>query len=641
MKNSTYLIRLILLCVILTNGSLYAQQIEKHLTLPNKEEIGFLEYKPANYSTEGNVKHPVIIFLHGIGERGNGTTQLKNVARIGLPRMIRMGHDMKFTWNGKSETFLVISPQCPKKYSMWPELLVNEMVNYAKQNLRADTNRIYITGLSMGGGGTYRFISRQQKQAASVAAAATICAPCTFTGDANNVAKANLPLWSFHAANDSVALALCTESAIRKVNAVNPAVKPLKTIWPTGGHNVWDRVYTDTAYKQNGIINIYEWFLGQNKSLKPNKLPVAKAGDDKKIHPSQGTVTLNASASYDSDGKIVRYVWKKIEGPNAVNIGQTMGTGSSTTVSGLKQGVYKFELAVVDNRASYTTDTIQITVDSSVIVTPPVTVPVDTTTKPTPPVKAPADTATKPAPPVKVPADTATKPAAPGTKPAEPVKKPVTKPNQPPIARTTQDRVIPIEWNYFPVVSGWPSTDADGYIARFTWHKVSGPDTFNIVSPNTCATRVNNLVPGVYVFRVTAYDNKGATSYADVKITMTKKEKKNSITAASSSSAVEEPATAVAANIPLTQVTIPLSMKMYPNPAVSLVNLEYSGSETGRGVIVIHDASGKLIKSIAFSKTGNMYRHNLDVSKLPDGLYYIEIRIGNNIGTQAKLVKKS
>src|SRR5690606_14017269 len=142
-----------------------------------------------------------------------------------------------------------------------------------------------------------------------------------------------------------------------------PEVVPLKTIWPTGGHIVWDRVYTDTNYVYDGVLNIYEWFLGQNKSLPVNKLPVAHAGGTLQISASPGIATLNGGASYDPDGHLVRYVWKKVAGPAGGVITKHFGPASSTTVSGLTTvGTYKYELSVVDDRAAFSRDTLTIIV---------------------------------------------------------------------------------------------------------------------------------------------------------------------------------------------------------------------------------------------------------------------------------------
>jgi poly(3-hydroxybutyrate) depolymerase len=689
MKTFTRLIRTALLCLsfLAATSKGFSQQIEKSLVLSNKEKIGFLEYKPTNYSTEGNVKHPLIIFLHGIGERGNGTTDLHNVSRIGLPRMIRLGHKMTFTWNGKTETFLVISPQCRGTYGMWPELLINEIIDYAKQNLRIDTNRIYLTGLSMGGGGTYRFISRQQSQAAKVAAAATICAPCTFA-NGKNVADANLPVWSFHAANDTVALESCTETAIKRIIDANPAVMPLKTIWPDGGHPVWDRVYTDTNYRYNGVINIYEWFLGQNKALPVNKLPVANVGRDISIATGQ-TVTLDGSASTDADGKLVRYVWKKILGPASGKITTVMGPRASTTLTGITiAGVYKYELAVVDDRAGFTRDTLTVTVTAQAAQAPapaiPNKIPVanagrDTTIQ-LPQVLTLNGSATDAdgkivsymwmkaaggkVKLVKTSNNTVRLDSLEagtytfrllveddkGGRASDIMKVTVldnpylsksssSKPNIAPVARTTGDQVIPVEWNYFPSVSGHPSTDADGWLSLFTWEKISGPDAFNIVSPRSCRTRINNLVPGVYVFRLTAYDNRGASSYSDLKITMTKNEQK-SVQAKAASAAVIEEQVVKTEPVPLTHVTMPASLSLYPNPAINMANLQYTSDAIGGSVIRIYDATGKLIKSISFWKSESTYKHNLEISGLNRGIYYIEVRTGSAPAMQSKLVKQ-
>src|SRR5687767_1334974 len=113
MKN--YLLSVAMLLALATN----AQQVEKSLTASNGVFIGFHEYKPANYNTNTTTKYPLIIFLHGIGERGNGTTQLANVAGTAIPRYIKDGDPMTFTWNGKTETFLVLSPQLSGSYGWW------------------------------------------------------------------------------------------------------------------------------------------------------------------------------------------------------------------------------------------------------------------------------------------------------------------------------------------------------------------------------------------------------------------------------------------------------------------------------------------------------------------------------------------
>ncbi len=248
--------------------------------------------------------------------------------------MLRNGWDTKTTWNGKTETFIVLSPQCPTSYGMWPQAFIDDLLKYAKANLRVDTNRIYLTGLSMGAGGSNRYLSTTNSGAGHFSAAAVICTPNTFQ-NGKYVAEAKLPYWAFHAKDDPTVSYQYSYDAINKINAAGAEVKPMINIWPTGGHNVWDRVYKDTNRVWENTVTVYEWFLGQNKSLAINKIPVANAGADLRVSPLQGTVKLDGSASKDSDGKLVRYVWKKISGPNSGNITTKTGAASSTTVTGL------------------------------------------------------------------------------------------------------------------------------------------------------------------------------------------------------------------------------------------------------------------------------------------------------------------
>src|SRR5690349_14546188 len=159
-----------------------SQTTEKSVVAANGERIGFLEFRPSDYSS---AKHPLIIFLHGIGEKGNGTTQLKNVHCCGIPSYIRGGNKMRFTWLGKTESFVVLSPQLSKKYARWQPFYTDELIKYAKANLNIDPDRIFVTGLSMGGGGTWNFASSTQARAELLAGIAPVVAPCMMSNGCN------------------------------------------------------------------------------------------------------------------------------------------------------------------------------------------------------------------------------------------------------------------------------------------------------------------------------------------------------------------------------------------------------------------------------------------------------------------------
>jgi hypothetical protein len=93
--------------------------------------------------------------------------------------------------------------------------------------------------------------------------------------------------------------------------------------------------------------------------------------------------------------------------------------------------------------------------------------------------------------------------------------------NKIPIANAGADITVPKSWNYNPWVYGTYSKDPDGWIAKFKWTCVSG-SPYTIVTPDAGKTRLDNLAVGVYVFRVTVTDNKGAQAYDDVKVTITR-----------------------------------------------------------------------------------------------------------------------
>src|ERR1700674_3537328 len=95
---------------------LSAQQVARSLTAANSELIGFYEFKPSDYNSNPTAKFPLIIALHGIGERGDGTTTLSNVLNVGIPHYINMGATMRFTVNGQTQSFLVLSPQLSYNY---------------------------------------------------------------------------------------------------------------------------------------------------------------------------------------------------------------------------------------------------------------------------------------------------------------------------------------------------------------------------------------------------------------------------------------------------------------------------------------------------------------------------------------------
>ena len=141
----------VLSIILCAQQSFCQQQVAVYDNVSDKVK-GFYLYTPQGYPESG-VKYPLIIFVHGAGERGPGTpSTLPSVLNNGIPKLIASGTFPKsFTVNSQTFKFIIISPQF--NYPGFPSVNdVNDMINYAETKYLVDKNRIYITGLSMGGG---------------------------------------------------------------------------------------------------------------------------------------------------------------------------------------------------------------------------------------------------------------------------------------------------------------------------------------------------------------------------------------------------------------------------------------------------------------------------------------------------------
>ena len=211
-----------LLPVLLLCFTVYSQtHTAKVIHVSGIGNMGFYEFKPANY---GNQLHPLIIFLHGAGELGAGTIgpELDKLLNAGIPRLIHAGATMTFG----SNSFVVLSPQTPNNFnaggggSWW---IVPAILQYAKDSLHIDTNRIYVTGLSMGGGGVWEAAQYDQAIAAQIAAAAPISA-IDPTPDTSwcTIASLHIPLWVFHNDNDPTVDSYTPLRILPKILACSP-----------------------------------------------------------------------------------------------------------------------------------------------------------------------------------------------------------------------------------------------------------------------------------------------------------------------------------------------------------------------------------------------------------------------------------
>ncbi len=222
---------LVTLVLLLLCNSMKAQQTEKQ----SKLGVHYLEYIPS--AKEKSEKLPLLIFLHGMGERGVDLNKLKI---HGPPSFLDQKTDFPF---------ICISPQCPDKI-YWNEKLLLPFYKEIINKYPVDKNRIYITGLSMGGFGTWSSIIAKPDL---FAAAAPICGG----GDPSKVeAIKAMPIWVFHGAKDNVVPVAQSEEMVNSLKKIGSKVK--FTIYPEAFHNSWTETYNNKE--------LYKWFLTHQKN---------------------------------------------------------------------------------------------------------------------------------------------------------------------------------------------------------------------------------------------------------------------------------------------------------------------------------------------------------------------------------------
>jgi predicted peptidase len=198
--------------------------------------LSYLQYEPPGWGEE---VRPLVLFLHGAGERGSDPDK---VAAHGIPREIE---------RGKNFPFVAISPQCPKA-SSWVDLTQGliELLDELVPKLHIDERRIYLTGLSMGAFGAW-------KLAATVPERFAALVPVCGGGDVDWAPRLrNLPTWAFHGDQDDVVEVSHSQTI---VNALEQLGAPVKlTIYPGVGHDSWTQTYENPE--------LFEWLLGQRRT---------------------------------------------------------------------------------------------------------------------------------------------------------------------------------------------------------------------------------------------------------------------------------------------------------------------------------------------------------------------------------------
>ncbi len=220
---------------------------------------GYYQALPAMYA-ETKKNYPLLLFIHGGGQFGNGSYDLPLLLNEGIPQLLdEKKFPAEFVVNGTHYSFIVLTPQ----FNHVPDnTVITSFLEYAKKNYRIDNSRIYICGFSLGSRVACDFSA---EFAGSLAAIVPISGVSNFqvSEKAKSIATANLPVWAFHNQRDVLFSAQETSDFIAQINGFHPTQASRITIFldSTGmlGHDAWSKA-TSPSYKENNM-NIYEWML--------------------------------------------------------------------------------------------------------------------------------------------------------------------------------------------------------------------------------------------------------------------------------------------------------------------------------------------------------------------------------------------
>ncbi len=221
--------------------------------------MGYHEYLPASYAASGRRTYPLLVFFHGIGERGNGTDELAKVLVNGPPRLIKDGRWLDAT----TAPFIVISPQSASGSPSADE--VHALLQTLLATYRVDTARVYLTGLSAGGYTTWRYLAKYQELVAAAVPIAGGGNPKLACG------MGQVPVWAFHGDADATVGVDQSSAMVDAINACSPGPteRAKLTIYEGVGHDSWSRTY-DLSGMDSAVVSperdpyslsIYDWLL--------------------------------------------------------------------------------------------------------------------------------------------------------------------------------------------------------------------------------------------------------------------------------------------------------------------------------------------------------------------------------------------
>ncbi len=211
-------------------------------TITRRIKLEYLLYLPKGHG-RGKKKWPLMVYLHGSGERGSN---LELVKTHGPPKLIEAEQEFPF---------IVVSPQCPAD-GWWTNDMISTLLDDLEQNLQVDSSRVYLTGLSMGGFGTWAMAGEFPNRFAAIA---PICGGGLELWMRNIT---HLPVWAFHGAKDDIVPLEQTTRLVDELKRLG-SKKVKLTVFKNADHDSWTRAYANPK--------LYEWMLAQVQTPKPSR----------------------------------------------------------------------------------------------------------------------------------------------------------------------------------------------------------------------------------------------------------------------------------------------------------------------------------------------------------------------------------
>ena len=373
-----------------------------------------LVWTPQGYANTGSKRYPLVLFLHGAGEYATAYQSSQLTKLIGVtsspPGRIAAG------WNavamnpktGVEDSFIVVSPQYYSSAWSYDYSQVKFILPDIVSKYRIDTSRIYLTGLSAGGGGAFtcmgsgdttfikKFAAMATASSAGVNAANGYTAP-QVEANLRYASKYGVKIWTVAGEQDYL---LNTDVRYHdSTNKLGLSPPNKLTVVQSVNHSAWNKMY-DLAFRpyinyygstgncQNGCnnggitvmpnnngstvmgsgqtqdsLNVFEWFLLWSRSYPNSPVPDADAGTDISITLPTSQVTLNGTGSSGgTGGTITGILWSQQSGPPCTI---TTPGSLSTTVTGMTAGTYIFRLRIDNNVGLTNYDNVFVTVNGT------------------------------------------------------------------------------------------------------------------------------------------------------------------------------------------------------------------------------------------------------------------------------------